>query len=676
MLPTFLRCASALIALSFSAVVLAEPPALIPRAQLFGNPVQVGAQISLDGKWLAWLAPKDGVLNVWIAPADKPDQGQVLTQAKDRPIYEYFWAPDSSSILYVNDNAGDENYVLYKVAVSGEHAGVARRLTPAEKTQVQIVGINQNVKDRILIGLNNRDPRHFDVYSLDLASGKLTEVFYNRLGYSNFLTDGDLRLRIVTGENSQGSTELYWVHGDSVDNRAFASVPFSDFSTTRPLGFSRDGNTLYWLDSRGRDTAAFVAQDLPSGARKVLGEDAHADVSDVQIDLATGLPEGYATEYQKTQWTALSPAFKDDLAFLGGKLDAPFRVTSKSADNQRWLVVAESPTQPGTSYLYDRSGPSLKELFVSNPALAKAPLARMYPRNIVTRDGLTQVAYLSLPPGSDKKVSGIPDRPLPLVLLVHGGPWARDSYGFRAEHQWLANRGYAVLSVNFRGSTGFGKRFLSAANQQWGAKMQDDLLDATEWAIRNGVAGKDRIAIMGGSYGGYATLVGLTQTPERFACGVDIVGPSNLLTLLENLPPYWAGNTREFYQRIGDPTTEAGQLLLRERSPLFKADAIRRPLLIGQGANDPRVKQSESDQIVQAMAAKHIPVTYVVFPDEGHSFSRPENNIAFSSVTEAFLGECLGGRVEPFENVLKTSTITVPHGEAFVPGLQAALKGE
>lgn len=669
--------AAAVAALPFIAAAQAEQAPLIPRAQIFGNPERAYVQISPDGNWLSWLAPVDGVLNIWLAPASEPERARPLTDEKHRPLSDYFWAPDSSSILYIADNAGDENYVLYKSVVSASATGPVRpqRLTPEKGTRVQVVGINSTVKDRLLIGLNHRDARAFDVFSLDIASGALTEVFYNRLGYVNFLVDSNLNIRLVSGDTENGDTALYRVNGDSVENRPFKTIARADVATTKPLGFSRDGTLLYWLDSGGRDTSALVAENLTTRQTRVLGEDNKADVSDFHVNPATGELMGYAVEHHKTRWTALTPEFQADLDYLGRTLSGQFHVTSATADNSRWIVFVESPTVAGTTYLYDRTQHSLKALFVSQPALATAPLASMHTRTIVTRDALALVAYLTLPPWEDHKGVGVPEKPLPMVLLVHGGPWSRDSYGFNAQHQWLANRGYAVLSVNFRGSTGFGKRFLAAGDQQWGANMQDDLLDAVDWAVRNGIARQDRVAIMGQSYGGYATLRGLTQTPERFACGIDVVGPANLLTLLETLPPYWEGDRSMFYERVGDPTTEAGQLLLRERSPLFSAAAIRRPLLIAQGANDPRVNQAESDQIVQAMAERSIPVTYLLFPDEGHGFNRPENELAFSAVAEAFLGSCLGGRAEPWGDTLKASSITVPHGQAFVPGLEEALNG-
>jgi dipeptidyl aminopeptidase/acylaminoacyl peptidase len=285
------------------------------------------------------------------------------------------------------------------------------------------------------------------------------------------------------------------------------------------------------------------------------------------------------------------------------------------------------------------------------------------------------VSYLSLPPGSDRNGDGRPDKPLPMVLNVHGGPWARDDFGYHPEHQWLANRGYAVLSVNYRGSTGFGKKFLNAADKQFGAKMHDDLIDAVEWAVREGVAQRDKVAIYGGSYGGYATLVGLTFTPDTFACGVDIVGPSSLVTLIESFPAYWTPILEAtWYRRVGDPRTEEGKQFLLSRSPITKVDQIRKPLLIAQGANDPRVTQKESDQLVAAMKGRNIPVTYAIYADEGHGFARPENRTSFYAITEGFLAKCLGGRQEPFGKDLAGANLKVPDGAAFVPGLADALK--
>lgn len=649
------------------------PPAtvsLIERAKIFGNPTKAAGQISPDGKWLSWIAPRDGVLNVWVAPVNAPAQAKPLTAEKMRPIRTTFWSPDSKTILFINDKGGDENFVLYGVDVV---SGAQKNYTPFEKTRVQIVGISRKAKDRILVGINNRDPRWHDVHSLDLASGKLTLVQQNE-GYAGFVSDEDLSLRLAQKSRSDGGTDYYRMSAGKVEAEPIAQVGLDDSLTTAPLGFTADGKTLYWTESRGRNTAALVAQDVASGNTKVIAQDPRADISAGLFHPVTGRAQAYSVEYLKQELVPLTPSLKPDLDFLKSAAKGEFRVVSRNDADDKWIVNIDRVTEPGSTWLYQRKNKRLTKLFIARPDLEGAPLVQMFPQEIKARDGLTLVSYLSLPKGADADGNGKADQPVPMVLLVHGGPWGRDRYGYHSFHQWLANRGYAVLSVNFRGSTGFGKSFISSGDLEWGRKMHDDLLDAVDWAVKNGVTTRDKVAIMGGSYGGYATLAGMAFTPTTFACGVDIVGPSNLFTLLQTIPPYWEAVKQQFYKRMGDPTTEEGKALLTERSPLNFAENISRPLLIGQGANDPRVNVRESDQIVAAMNSKNIPVTYVVFPDEGHGFARPVNNIAFQSIAENFLGQCLGGRAEPIGATLKASTAQVKHGAQFAPGLTQAME--
>ena len=668
---TLLLAACAGLTVAGAAPVLAQPDVpLIPRQKIFGNPTQVAGRLSPDGKWLSWIAPRDGVLNIFVAPAADPKAARPLTAETKRPIRQYFWSPDSKQILFINDKGGDENFLLYGVDVV---AGAQRALTPFEKTRVQVVGISSEVKDRILVGVNNRDARWHDVHSLDLKTGKLTPVLINTGDYAGFLADEQLVIRGATKSRSDGGSEFYRVVNNKVDAQPFEQVTLEDSQTTSPAGFTTDGKTLYWIDSRGRDTAALIAQNVATGAKTIVAENARADIGGAMANPKTGRVEAYAVNYLKNEWVPIDPRVKADLDFLKSKLTGEINVTSRTDADDKWIVAVDPVTAPTTAYLYDRKAKTLTKLYVTRPELEGAPLVAMHPVEIKSRDGLTLVSYLTLPPGTDPDGDGRPNKAVPMVLLVHGGPWGRDAYGYNSTHQWLANRGYAVLSTNFRASTGFGKKFISAGDLQWGTKMHDDLLDAVDWAVAQGVTSADKVAIMGGSYGGYATLAGLAFTPEKFACGVDIVGPSNLNTLLKTIPPYWEAGKVQFYKRMGDPTTPEGQALLRERSPLFRADQIRRPLLIGQGANDPRVNVAESQQIVDALKAKNIPVTYVVFPDEGHGFARPQNNIAFNAVAENFLAKCLGGRAEPIGDALKPSTAQVPHGAEFAPGLAEAL---
>lgn len=644
---------------------------LIPREKIFGNPTKVAGRLSPDGKWLSWIAPRDGVLNIHVAPAGNPAAVRALTSETKRPIRQYFWSPDSRQILFINDAGGDENFLLYGVDVT---SGEQRTLTPFEKTRVRIINISNEVTDRILVGVNNRDPKWHDVHSLDLRTGKLAPVLINKGDYSNFLADEQLNVRIAAKSRPDGGTDYHRVSANGVEAQPFEIVTLEDAQTTQPIGFTADGKTLYWLDSRGRDTAAVIAQDVATGRKTLVAQNARADIGDAMANPKTGRLEAYAVNYLKNDWVPLGGAVKADLEFLRSRLDGEFAVQSRTRADDKWIVGVDPVTAPSSAHLYDRKAKTLTRLYVSRPELEGAPLAAMHPVEIETRDGFTMVSYLTLPPGVDPDGDGRPDKAVPMVLMVHGGPWGRDTYGYDGRAQWLANRGYAVLSPNFRASTGFGKKFISAGDLQWGKKMQDDLGDAVDWAVGRGVTTADKVAIMGGSYGGYAVLAGLAFTPDKFACGVDIVGPSNLGTLLGTIPPYWEALKAQFYKRMGDPNTPEGKAYQREVSPLYSADKIRRPLLIGQGANDPRVNVAESQQIVDALKARNIPVTYVVFPDEGHGFARPQNNIAFNAVAENFLAKCLGGRAEPIGPALKASSAQVPYGAEFAPGLAEALK--
>jgi dipeptidyl aminopeptidase/acylaminoacyl peptidase len=451
-------------------------------------------------------------------------------------------------------------------------------------------------------------------------------------------------------------------------------IAMEDTLTTSPVGFNKAGDAVYMLDSRGRNTAALTSLALDSGAQVVLAEHPQADIDGTMVHPTEKHIQAAASTYDRKQWQILDVTITHDMAYLRQVSAGDIEVISRTLDDSVWIVAYIVDDGPLRYYRYDRETRRATYLFSNRQALDGLMLAKMHAVVITARDGFNLVSYVSLPVGSEREDDPQrPVTPLPMVLLVHGGPWARDAWDFNLWHQWLANRGYVVLSVNFRSSTGLGKDFINAGNHEWGAKMHDDLLDAVAWATQQGIADPERIAIMGGSYGGYATLVGLTFTPETFACGIDIVGPSNILTLLESIPAYWQPQIELLAKRIGDHRTEEGKSFLAERSPLSYVDRIQRPLLIGQGANDPRVKQAESDQIVQAMLAKGIPVTYVLYPDEGHGFARPENNLSFNAIIEAFLAQYLGGRFEPLGEDLAGSSTTVPTGAEQIPGLVEAL---
>lgn len=658
----------ALAAVSLPGHAAPQPHEPIPRKDIFGNPTRNVARLSPDGKTLAWLAPRNGVMNVWAAPVVRTQRGQAITAEKVRPIREFFWSPDSSRILYVQDEGGNENFRVFGSPVAG---GETVSYTPFDKTQAQIVGVSPLVRDAILVGLNNRDPKFHDIHRLDLATGKLTLLRQND-GWSNWIVDLQLKVRGATRQTPAGGFEVYRFDGEQAVK--LMDIAPEDGLTSEPLNFDADGSTLYMLSSQGRNTAALVAVDFSNGSSKVLGEHGRADIATVLTHPTTGRPDAFAASYLRKDWTPVGETLRADFAHLAKRIKGDFSVESRSDDDTLWTLRVDRVTAPIAYYLYDRRSRKVTQLFSTRPALERRKLASMHPLEIKARDGLTLVAYLSLPPGVDADGDGRPDRPIPLVLNVHGGPWSRDSYGYNPEHQWLANRGYAVLAVNYRGSTGFGKSFLNAANNEFAGKMHSDLIDAVNWAVSEKIAPADKIAIYGGSYGGYATLVGMTFTPDTFACGIDIVGPSSLVTLIESFPAYWQPFLEAtWYKRVGDPRTDDGKKALLARSPISRVNAITRPLLIAQGANDPRVTQKESDQLVAAMRAKQLPVTYALFPDEGHGFARPQNRISFYAVSEAFLARCLGGRYEPVGRDFLGSSIEVKAGADHLPGLARAI---
>ncbi len=644
---------------------------LISRDALFGNPERALVTISPDGRLLGWIAPVDGVMNVWVAPADKPGEGRPVTADTTRGIRNYFWSYRPDTLLYVRDTGGDEDFHLFSVDLA---SGKTTDLTPFPKTTAQVVAASHANPSSILVGMNDRDPQWHDLYLVDLKTGERTLVEKNDDRIGGYIVDDGYNLRFATRSRSDGGTDVLQADGQG-GWKPYTDIPFEDSLTTQPAGLTTDGKTLYMSDSRGRDTAALYAIDVASGDRKLVFEDPRADVGAPLTDPQTGVVQAVAVDYLREEWQPLDPAISEDLKKLQAIGPGEIGVNSRTWDDKTWIVTYSAAESPVSYYRYDRGGDgALTKLFSARPALEGKPLVPQWPREITSRDGKTLVSYLTLPKSADADGDGKADVAVPMVLFVHGGPWARDSYGYSPYAQWLANRGYASLAVNFRGSTGFGKAFTNAGNGEWGRKMHDDLLDAVQWAVREGVTTQDQVAIMGGSYGGYATLAGLAFTPDDFACGVDIVGPSNLNTLLSTVPAYWASFYEQLAKRMGDPRTEEGRAWLVERSPLTQADQISKPLLIGQGANDPRVKQDESDQIVKAMQAKDIPVTYVLFPDEGHGFARPENSKAFNAVAEGFLGECLGGRAQPIGDDFAGSSISVPTGAEGVPGLADALK--
>jgi dipeptidyl aminopeptidase/acylaminoacyl peptidase len=653
-----------------SKIKSAKEPTLIPRSVLFGNPQRASARVSPNGKWFSYLAPVDGILNVWVAPIDDISKAKPVTNDKIRDIRGYYWAYTGNHILYSQDKAGDENWHIYSTNVD---TGETKDLTPLDNIHAQVQDTSDKFPNEILIGLNDRIPQLHDIWRVNIETGE-RELVQKNEGVAAYVTDNDFNVRFAFNYTPDGGTALMKPKkpgetGEGAEWEEFITTGPEDAMNTGPAGFDKTGDVLYLQDSRNRDTGGLFALNLKTGENKLIADDPRADVGSVMAHPTEKTIQAVSFNYTRDEWKVLDEAIRADLDYLATVEDGEVLVTSRTLDDKLWTVAYMLDDGPIKFYLYDRDKKEAKFLFNSRDDLENYEFSKMHTPIIKSRDGLNLVSYLTLPKGSDPDGDGVPDKPVPLVLDVHGGPWARDDWGFNSSHQWLANRGYAVLSVNYRGSTGFGKNFVNAANGEWSRKMHDDLIDAVNWAVDQGIAQRDKVAIMGGSYGGYATLVGLTYTPDVFACGVDIVGPSSLVTLLENVPPYWIPFMPVMKVRVGDVDTEEGRAELLKRSPLTLVDKIVKPLLIGQGANDPRVTQLEADQIVDAMESKKIPVTYVLYPDEGHGFSNEPNRMSFNAVTEAFLAEQLGGEFEPVGKDFEGSSIHVPVGADDVPGI-------
>ena len=603
---------------------------LIPRRVLFGNPDKAMARMSHDGKRLAYLAPVkndegEGVLNVFVGPIDDPAAAKPVTHEKDRPVAGYFWAYTNKHVLYSQDNKGDENFHVYAVNVD---TGETKDITPldqkppaqaaekpeaakdkdkdagdeASKVRAEINEVSWRFPDEVVIGLNNRDPRYHDLYLVNINTG-VKKLIQQNTDFAGFVVDEDYKVRFGSKMTDDGGEMIFKPDGKG-SWEDFLKIDMGDTLTTSIAGFDKSGNILYFIDSRGRDTGALKTINLKTGEEKLIAENPLADTGGILGHPTENTIQGVSFTYDRTHWQFFDKDVEADFNKLKQVADGEIQIVSRTLDDRKWLVGFVLDDGPVKYYLYDRDTKEPKFLFDNRSDLKGQPLQKMHPVIIDARDGMKLVSYFTLPPGSDPDGDGKPNKPVPLVLNVHGGPWVRDDWGFDPEAQLWANRGYAVLSVNYRGSTGFGKKFVNAGNREWAGKMHDDLLDAVDWAVKQKIADPDKIAIIGGSYGGYATLVGLTYTPEKFACGIDECGPSNLVTLLKSIPPYWESGMELFKTRVGDPTTDDGKQLLESRSPLNKVDQIKRPLLIGQGAEDRRVKQAEADQMVAAMKEK------------------------------------------------------------------------
>ncbi|MEI6187523.1 MAG: S9 family peptidase [Alphaproteobacteria bacterium] len=629
---------------------------LIDREVFFGNPDRVCVKISPDGRYFSYIAPLDGVLNVYVAPIDDILKAKPVTNDKNRGIRNYSWTYKEDVLIYSQDTNGDEDFHLYKIDLK---TNKITDITPFEKIRASIFGSSLEYPSLLMIGLNNRNPNYHDIYQYNLDSGELKLILKNDQ-YASFVINK--KLDIVYASimyQDSGDVEFFDI-SNLAQPRSFLKIPSDDISTTDIIGFNRIGDKLYYADSRNRNLAGLFEFNTKDDTTKLLAQNPSADLADIILNPLTGEFEGYSVEYIKNETIITDDLLKIDVDLLKSREKGELHLVSRPLKDNKWIVAYTTDTGPIKYYLFDRSNKESKFLFVNNSALAneESKLSPMEGLVIKSRDGLNLVSYLTLPKSklTDNKLA----QPLPLVLIVHGGPRTRDGWGYNPQHQWLADRGYAVLSVNYRSSTGFGKSFIKAGNSQWAAKMHDDLTDAVNWAVDKGYADKNNVAIFGGSYGGYAALVGLTFTPDFFVCGVDIVGPSNLETLINSIPSYWLPFRKSLIDMIGgDPDTQQGIEFLKSRSPLSFVSNIKKPLLIGQGANDPRVKQAESDQIVAAMKANKIPGTYILYPDEGHGFAKPNNRMSFYAMAEEFMGNCMNMPYQEVGNAVKNSSAVV-----------------
>lgn len=607
-------------------------PPLIPREILFGNPEKDRPRISPDGKILAYLAPNNGVLNVCIRNIRQ--NGRYWVTSDKRGIRFFMWQQDSEHILYLQDIDGDENYHLHQ---SSLRTGKTRDLTPVEGVALGFLASDPNWPHQILVGLNILDRRFHDVYRLDLENGTIKLDTKNSGDVTGWWADNNLEVRAARVTLPDGGTEIR-VRDDSQSHWQTFQHWSPEDAVGGIAGFTRDNRGIYLITSVGANAARLVKVDLASGNYTVIAEDSQFDVGGIQMNPRSHTLEAVQFIRARGEWMLTDNSLHADFEAIQRLQDGEFCIVSRDKIDKTWIVEYNVDDGPRRFYAYDRVSRKATLLFTDRPALEKCKLAKMLPISFQARDGMTLFGYLTLP-------VGLEPRNLPLVLDVHGGPWIRDTWGLNNRVQWLANRGYAVLQVNYRGSTGYGKAYLNSGNREWGGRMQTDLLDGKAWTVKHGYVDPKKVCIWGGSYGGYAVLVGLASTPDEFVCGVESFGPSNLLTLLSDLPPYWQTRRALLFRRVGNPGLEPE--FLTSRSPLFKAGQIKAPLLVAQGANDVRVKQSESDEIVAVMRKNAKPAEYIVFPDEGHGFARPENNQIFYAIAERFLAKYLGGRLEP-----------------------------
>ncbi|MGQ0540805.1 MAG: S9 family peptidase [Blastocatellia bacterium] len=642
--PIFLTAFLSLIV--FSGSMFGQQPALIDREIFFGNPEYAGAQISPDGKYISFIKPYKDTMNVWVKEANAPfSSAKPMTADTARPVRNYFWSRDGKYILFVQDKGGDENFNVYAVnpadsPTAGSDVPSARNITDSKGVRAIIQAVPESDPDAIYVGINERDKAWHDLYKVKISTGERTLINENRDRYQGMVFDNTDKLRLAVRAAQNGDTEILKI---GADGKAAKIYDCNAFETCGPIRFHKDNKRVYMQTNKGdADLIELVLMDVTNGAIEKVEGDPLRKVDFGGASFSNLSDEIIATSYNddrsRIYWK--NKDFEKDYNFIKKKLgDRDVNFQSSTNDESKWIVVTTSDVDPGTVWFFDRRNKNLSTLYQVREKLDRKALSPMTAVRYKSSDGMEIPAYLTIPKGSNGKN-------LPTVLFIHGGPWGRDFWGYNTYAQFLSNRGYAVLQPNFRASTGYGKKFLNAGNNEWGQKMQDDITWGKKYLVEQGIANPKRVAIMGGSYGGYAALAGVTFTPDEYAASVAIVPPSNLITLLEAIPPYWEAIRTVFYKRMGDPNTAEGLAQMKRQSPLTYADRIKTPLMVVQGANDPRVKQRESDQIVVALRDRNYPVEYLLAPDEGHGFARPVNNMAMIAASEKFLAKHIGGRYQ------------------------------
>ena len=630
----------------FSGIGAAQQPALIDRELFFGNPEYAGTQISPDGKFISFVKPYKDTMNVWVKGVSEPfNAARPMTADTNRPVRNYFWSRDAKYILFVQDKGGDENFNVYAVnpadkPAAGSDVPAARNITEAKGIRAMIQAVPQSDPDAIYVGINDRDKAWHDLYKVKISTGERSLINENKDRYAGMVFDNADKMQLAVRTAQNGDTEILRINADGTTAKIYSC---SVLESCAPLGFNKDNKRVYIQTNKGDlDLVQLELLDVATGKTEKVESDPLGKVDLDNVNFSDVTHEIIATTYEddrvRISWKDKN--YEKDYNKIKKQLgDREISFNSATADETKFIVATFSDVDPGTVWLYDRNTGNLSTLYQIREKLDRKSLAPMTSVKYKSSDGLEIPAYLTLP-------KGVAAKNLPVVVFPHGGPWGRDSWGYNTYAQFLANRGYAVLAPNFRASTGYGKKFLNAGNNQWGEKMQDDITWGVKYLVEQGIADPKRVGIMGGSYGGYATLAGVAYTPDTYAAAVAIVAPSNLKTLLESIPPYWEAGRTVFYTRMGNPNTPEGLAQMKRQSPLYSADKIKTPLMVVQGANDPRVNKREADQIVIALRDRNYPVEYLVAPDEGHGFARPVNNMAMITSAEKFLAKHLGGRYQ------------------------------